>query len=141
LRILSLCTCVLLATQIVIAAPQPADSTAVEIEGLKKRVAELEAQNRRMEQLLSAMEARLQAGQGISQAPVPAPVQKAVAAPVPASAPRKSEGADDSARLKMYGMLRMDMDIDTQRPTARKPRCSSLRQRADRAGVSRSIRA
>ncbi len=122
MRILFLFSRVLLATQIIIAAAAPApgraDSTAVEIEELKKRVADLEAQNRRMAQLLSALEARLQPGQGIAQAPVPAPAPKAVAGSGPASAPQKSDGADDSARLKVYGMLRLDMDIDTQRPNS-----------------------
>lgn len=82
-----------------------------EIARLEARVAELERQNRVMLDLLKKMEARL-------GAPVPAP---APATPVAAlnsthsPAPPETPTENGSA-FRIYGMLRLDMDIDTQRP-------------------------
>lgn len=105
-----LCCYIVLAARISSGAPVPPGEAGGEIEELKRRVAELEAQNRRMEQLLSAIEARM----GMkAEAPV------AAAAPAPAAVQRQSGGtAEESPRLRAYGMLRLDMDIDTQRPNS-----------------------
>lgn len=103
LRNWALCCCVLLAAHSLCAAPASAESLTGEIEALKKRVSELEDQNRRMAQLLSAMEARLGMGQG----------GVARAAPPP-----KAEKAEEKSPIRVYGMLRLDVDIDTQRPNS-----------------------
>ena len=93
------------------AAP-PASSE--EIADLKRRVSELEAQNRRLAQLIAALEARPQPAPAAAAQPA-APAQVAAA---PAGSPKKVEAAPGDARLAIYGMLRLDMDIDSQRPNS-----------------------
>ncbi len=103
-----LCCCIIVAARIASGAPLPAGEVRGEIEELKRRVAELEAQNRRMEKLLAAMESRM----GMK-------AEAAVPAAAPATAPRQNgEKAEETPRLRAYGMLRLDMDIDTQRPNS-----------------------
>lgn len=101
-----LCCCIVVAAHISNGAPLPAGEARGEIEELKRRVAELEAQNRRIEQLLAAMESRMGMKADAPVAP-PAVVQ------------RQSAGtAEEGPHLRAYGMLRLDMDIDTQRPNS-----------------------
>ncbi len=102
-----------------------------EIARLEARVAELERQNRQMLELLKQMEARLNGAAAAepkpasasSVVPAPRPASKAgfspapAPAPAPASAPAALETiTEGGSGLRVYGMLRMDMDIDTQRP-------------------------
>lgn len=135
--ILLLCGCLLLAAPVAGAQPDPTEPTAAEIRDLKRRVAELETQNRRMAQLLSALEARL----GPEHHPVAAPAADAgtggavarpsgaldgsglpppgvLSASAAARAPQKREIAPDPAGVRIYGLLRLDVDIDTQRPNS-----------------------
>lgn len=79
-----------------------------EIARLEARVAELERQNRRMLDLLAQVEARLN---GAPAAP-PKPVAALNATP----APPPEISTEGGSGLRVYGMLRLDMDIDTQRP-------------------------
>ena len=85
------------------AEPGPAG----EIARLEARVAELERQNRRMLELLTQMEARLN---GTASPPKPAAPLNAA----PASPPEAR--TENGSAFRVYGMLRLDMDIDTQRP-------------------------
>lgn len=118
MRLLSVCLFVWLAAHPAFAGDRPADSLSGEIEALKKRVSELEDQNRRMAQLLEAMEARLKTAQPAADVPAAAPTQKVLASTGPAPTAPKSETAENAPRLKFYGMMRLDIDIDTQRPNS-----------------------
>lgn len=89
-------------------------SSAEEIADLKRRVSELETQNRRLAELMAALEARMQPAPAAAARPA-APAQ---ATATPARGPKKMEAAPDAARLAIYGMLRLDMDIDSQRPNS-----------------------
>jgi hypothetical protein len=93
-----------------------------EVERLQAKVAELEAQNARMEQDLAQMRARLDA---LARPPAAVPVQAVPATPVnaPQTAvvpaqrePSEGLGTMLGSHFKLYGMLRADMDIDSNRP-------------------------
>lgn len=91
MRFLSLCSLFLLVGHLALAGAGPDGSISGEIEALKRRVADLENQNRRMEELLSAMEARLKLVQ-----PAPAVAGAAPASTAPPSAAPKAETAEDA---------------------------------------------
>jgi hypothetical protein len=106
-------------------ASGPADSVTGELDALKKRVAELESQNRRMAEQLAALEALLRPAQPApaAAAAVPAPVKSVVqpATPVRTAQPAENSKAGNgeaAPSLKFYGMMRLDIDIDTQRPNS-----------------------
>lgn len=73
-----------------------------------------------MAQLLAALEARLQPQTQTAPAQVqqPAPASLAKTAVVPVAAPHGGENTAGSVKLRTYGFLRLDMDIDTQRPNS-----------------------
>ena len=105
----------------VIFAVSSLNAQTPEVERLRAQVAELEAQNARMQQDLIQMNTRLDA-LGHPQA---APAQTAPAAPAksqlkaPAPAPKdagESLGTMLGSHFKLYGLLRADMDIDSNRP-------------------------
>ena len=74
---------------------------------LKSRIAELEKQNRQILELLLELKAKP------DLTSTKAPTATPVAAPAPA---RATETGGSDNRLKFYGWLRMDTDIDSQRP-------------------------
>jgi hypothetical protein len=98
-----------------------------EVASLKRRVSELEAQNREMLELLRAMNAKLEAATtqtNVAQPAVrltPAAVREpAKSAPAPqAAAPelvKWNEVVAGGSRFKLYGFLRLDLMYDSQRP-------------------------
>ena len=93
-----------------LAAAVPSLAQVEEIRSLKARVENLESQNRQLVELVAGMKTRLDA-----LAPVrPASAQSALpAAPPPRLAdPESTLGS----HFRLYGQLRLDMDIDSQRP-------------------------
>src|SRR5262249_14121636 len=131
----------------------PADANlAMEVEALKRKVEELESQNRTMVELLSEIKNRLEAtdhsmmnelrdgsikpiaatlrmtSHSTESLPAKAPAATGSKAPVsaPSSAQAKSAGNSEPVRwtdlisegnqIKFYGLLRLDLDVDSQRP-------------------------
>jgi hypothetical protein len=108
------------------AAGAPARGPAAEVEDLKRRVAELENQNRALGQTLVEINAKLSATARTETgdaATVATPASGAAASP-PASAPRKAEDPyvrwseilGEGNKVRLYGFLRLDLDFDSQRP-------------------------
>ncbi len=92
----------------------PSSGQQDEIAALKKRVAELEQQNRA---ILEAL-AELKAQRGSLQQPAAAPTPSAPAKPQTATGAepvRWPEIVSPPNRLKFYGLMRLDIDIDSQR--------------------------
>lgn len=79
-----------------------------ELAELKRRVAELEQQNRAILQTLDELKAKL-------ETPPPAPATSTVAQR-PTEPVRWPEVISPPTKLKFYGFLRLDLDIDSQRP-------------------------
>ena len=90
-----------------------------EVDELKRRVAELEQQNRAILQTLEELKARL----GSSQPAVTLPQASAPTAATPVAAQTRTEPVrwpevvSAPNRLKFYGLLRLDVDVDSQRPS------------------------
>lgn len=108
---------------------KPDASPAGEVEDLKRRVAELEEQNRALTRTPAEINAKLSASSGASSgggsAAAPAPNASAAASSsTPANAPRKtddpyvrrSEILGEGNKVKLYGFLRLDLDFDSQCP-------------------------
>src|SRR5437868_889817 len=109
------------------------DATAAhpvgEVEELKRRVEELESQNRALALALADINAKLGAmarAETASAAPTPSATPAASAAARPSAPPRQddkdpyvrwSEILGEGNRIKLYGFLRLDMDFDSQRPS------------------------
>jgi hypothetical protein len=112
---------------------KPADTGAGnatgEVEGLKRRVEELEKQNRALARSLADINAKLSAlARPETASAVATPVAQPVAsAAVRPAAPAKQEEKDpyvrwseilgEGNRFKLYGFLRLDLDFDSQRPS------------------------
>lgn len=93
-----------------------ASPSADEIADLKRRVSELEEQNRRLAELIAALEARLPpAGTHAAAAQPKTPAQTLT---TKSAVFQKEEPSPGVPRLAVYGMLRLDMDIDSQRPNS-----------------------
>lgn len=148
-RLLTVQLCLLCLTVASFGSDTKTDSEAVT---LKVRIAQLEEQNRQMQEMLGTLKAQLQqleervAAPGICQSDLPAPVEGppdmsaqatlakpdtlgdgSGAVPPPADPPVDTVvptsdhvlwpellGGDD--RLRLYGFLRVDLDMDSQRP-------------------------
>jgi hypothetical protein len=103
-------------------------SEAGEIAALKSRIEELEAQNRPILQALGDLRARLNASSSAVMAnaggaPADVPAAAAQTSPTeapevtPTSAPVQwSEIVSNGNRIRLYGLLRLDTNIDSQRP-------------------------
>jgi hypothetical protein len=95
-----------------------------EVEDLKRRVEELEQQNRALAQTLAEINAKLDATARAETAGAATTATLAVSASPPASAPRKSDDPyvrwseilGEGNKVKLYGFLRLDLDFDSQRP-------------------------
>ena len=103
------------------------DADKAEVEDLKRRVEELEGQNRALARTLAEINAKLGASPGAGTGSVStaaAPDAFGAASSAPASAKRKdddpyvrwSEILGEGNRVKLYGFLRLDLDFDSQRP-------------------------
>jgi hypothetical protein len=99
------------------AAPAPGDP-AEEIAQLKKRVDELENQNCQMTQLLAALVARLDRPSEALAVPSAAAVAHSALPSSPAPVPPPAQTKEAGSPFRLYGMLRLDIDIDTQRPNS-----------------------
>jgi hypothetical protein len=88
-----------------------------EIDDVRKRVAELEQQNRQILQALAELKASLKP---VAAAPAAAPAREPAAAPPPPATAGPAvtwpEIVGAGNRLKFYGWLRIDTDIDSHRP-------------------------
>jgi len=86
-----------------------------EVESLKKRVADLESQNRQILQLLSQMGVKIGDASAVQAVP---PVESGARAATIQNPPITEGSVPTSlgSRAKIYGMLRADMDVDSQRP-------------------------
>lgn len=107
---------------------QTTDAATAEIQTLKRRVAELETQNRAILDALQAIKSKL----GLDGAPIPTAPTATAASKAPNAAAAVSApdagaknvvhwdelNAGGGNRLKFYGWLRLDTDIDSQRPNA-----------------------
>jgi hypothetical protein len=107
-----------------------ADSGVSEVELLKRRVEEIENQNRALMQIVADLKARLDASSHSEPAKpsVPAVASSRSASPERTQAPAPSNQSDknqpprwsdligEGNKFKFYGQLRLDMDFDTQRP-------------------------
>ncbi|HKP86792.1 MAG TPA: hypothetical protein VJZ26_11880 [Blastocatellia bacterium] len=111
---------------------------ASEVETLKRRIDELEGQNRAMLQLLVELKSRLDEPARLANASnaradaKDSTAKKVEGAPAPPSdsaeaarqsktatnngSPQWSELISEGNKFKMYGFLRLDLDIDSQRP-------------------------
>src|SRR5581483_3749696 len=95
-----------------------------EINDLKRRVTELESQNREMLQIIRDMQSKLNGTS--TTAPTASTATTAAVQPTSASAPNADHGntvqwpqvVSAGNRIKFYGFLRLDTDIDSQRPNA-----------------------
>jgi hypothetical protein len=106
-----------------------AGDSASEVEGLKRRVEELENQNRALAQSLADINAKLSAlarPETASAAPTPVAQSVVSAASKPSTSPKQedndphvrwSEIIGEENRIKLYGFLRLDLDFDSQRPS------------------------
>lgn len=103
-----------------------AGSSTSEVESLKRRVGELETQNRALTKALADIDAKLSAmaRPATTAAAAPAVAPAAGAAARPASKQddtdphvRWSEILGEGNRFKLYGFLRLDLDFDSQRPS------------------------
>lgn len=103
------------------------DESAGEVEALKRRVEDVENQNRELLQMLTDLKARTApAGPPVMTggAQTAGPPQPLAAANAPAAPPRKaddglvrwSELLGEGNRIKLSGFLRLDMLFDSQRP-------------------------
>ncbi|HYP28224.1 MAG TPA: hypothetical protein VE262_16030 [Blastocatellia bacterium] len=106
-----------------------AESAATEAEALRRRVEEIENQNRVLMQMVTDLRARLdQSGppQQKKDGPSPAAASLPASTPAPASSQpaqtdsnptvRWSDLVGEGNRIKFYGFLRLDLDIDSQHP-------------------------
>lgn len=117
---------------------EPAPDLPGEVAALKRRVAELESQNREMLQLLKAVKAKLEAN--AETAELPRPVKASLPAAISITPEERSLPQADKAKtakaasannsevvgwnelisagnkLRLYGFLRVDLDVDSQRP-------------------------
>jgi hypothetical protein len=110
------------------ASDTSASSSAGEVEELKRRVEELEQQNRALAQTLSEINAKLSAmtrteTASATTATAAKPAASTAAQPSPPSKQeekdphvRWSEIIGEGNRIKLYGFLRLDLDFDSQRP-------------------------
>ncbi|HVF44381.1 MAG TPA: hypothetical protein VM936_15260 [Pyrinomonadaceae bacterium] len=116
------------------AAGDTPDVPAAEVEGLKRRVEELENQNRTLAQALAEINAKLSA---LTPAPAGAATANAAQAQAASSQPSAASAQAPSApkqddknapvrwsdlvgegnRFKLYGFLRLDLDFDSQHPS------------------------
>jgi hypothetical protein len=105
------------------------NTPANDFEILKHRIEEIENQNRQLLQMVSELKARLD-GSNVSEAnsksapaaatapPKMAPANQTAQAPAsqPDQPVRWSEIIGEGNRIKLYGFLRLDLDMDSQRP-------------------------
>jgi hypothetical protein len=112
------------------AADSNAKGSSGEVESLKHRVEEVENQNRLLMQIVTELKAKLDGASATEikrTTTAPAPVHtlpspdRAQAAPQPAQADKNqparwSELVSEGNRIKFYGFLRLDLDIDSQHP-------------------------
>ena len=110
------------------ASDASAGDSASEVEGLKRRVEELENQNRALAQSLADINAKLSAmARPETASAAPTPVAQSVVSPAskPSTSPKQdnkdphvrwSEIIGEGNRVKLYGFLRLDIDLDSQRP-------------------------
>lgn len=102
---------------------------ANEVEILKHRIEEIENQNRQLLQMLTELKARLdsssvsETNKNSASVTTTVPTKMATAneaSPAQASQPdqpvRWSEIIGEGNRIKLYGFLRLDLDMDSQRP-------------------------
>lgn len=101
-----------------------------EVEALRRRIEDVEKQNRELLQMLTGLKARMEtAGQpgvaaGTHAATAAQPAAATTAPSEPASPPKKADGGvvrwsellGEGNRIKLYGFLRLDMLFDSQRP-------------------------
>ncbi len=111
-------------------SPKPgAESSALEVESLKRRIEEVENQNRRLIEIVTELKARLdqssvsEKDKNNSRTVVASSPARTTAevSPRPAQANndqpvRWSELIGEGNRIKLYGFLRLDLDFDSQRP-------------------------
>lgn len=105
-----------------------AGRSAAEVEDLKRRVEELEEQNRALARTLAEINAKLSPSSGVgtssNSSTAAAPNASGAPSSSPASAKRKdddpyvrwSEILSEGNKVKLYGFLRLDLDFDSQRP-------------------------
>jgi hypothetical protein len=103
--------------------PSDAPGSAAEVEELKRRVGELEGQNRALARTLAEINAKLSASYAAttngSNAAAPNSTTAASPAPRKQDDPyvRWSEILGEGNKVKLYGFLRLDLDFDSQRPS------------------------
>ncbi len=111
-------------------ADSHANSSSSEVESLKRRVEEVENQNRLLMQLVTELKVRLDGANAVearhaSAPPSPARTEATPAAAQSASPPAQADNNQSvhwpdlvsaGNHIKFYGFLRLDMDIDSQHP-------------------------
>ena len=104
-----------------------ADPTAAEVEKLKRRVEEIETQNRLLLQAVEDLKSRLEGTRGLEEhvqraaearpvSAAPAQAKSQTAAPDASPPLHWSDLLKEGNRIKLYGFLRLDLDFDGQRP-------------------------
>jgi hypothetical protein len=103
-----------------------ASAAPSEVESLKRRVEEVESQNRLLMQMVSELRARLDGASSATTKPLPTTIASAPATTAPSTTAtpqadknppaRWPELISEGNRLKFYGFLRLDLDIDSQHP-------------------------
>ncbi len=113
-------------TTVIQTMTSPSGELVDEVAALKRRVAELEAQNHAILQLLQTINAKLETYASVEAKAVEAvytpELQPQAAPPEPAKATavpetvKWNEVAAGGSKLKLYGFLRLDLFADSQRP-------------------------
>lgn len=109
--------------------PEPTETVKAqdlssEVETLKRRVAELEAQNAAMLKLLAAIHAKLEMRSEANVVPTVYRPETAAASPQPAQpatapeAVKWNEITAGGSKIKLYGFVRLDLTADSQRPNS-----------------------